>query len=217
MEFPVRRSIEQPPAPGAPARVLSAFDEPFWSWQWLVRWLFFRDIDRLNEGWWHLAEQPEGSSSPVRDPGPNATLMRELQTGRLRAFREGAAVPREAWAGEPLQLKFQVHFRREEVLELWPSQTAASQTLSIAPSLQGIPEHRQAPEADIHEAITIIYDEHQAASRKPPNIREIAPLVRNRLHSRGLTASLRHIQELAGDDRHKARRLSSGKRFGARN
>src|SRR5256885_2345629 len=99
----------------APALKLRVFDAPFWPWQWLVRWLYFRDVvDRLNEVWWHLAEQPFGASSPVRDPHPSTTLMRELQTGRLQAFREGAAVPREAWAGEPLRLRYQVHFRRED-------------------------------------------------------------------------------------------------------
>jgi len=214
----VQRPFDQPTTPSAPPLELPVFVEPFWQWQRLARWLYFRDSDRLNEGWWHLAEQPFGASSPVRDPHPNTTLMRELQTGRLRAFREGAAVPREAWAGEPLDLRFQVHFRREDVLELWPASTPASQTLSIAPSPQAAAnQFRKAPDVQIHDAITAIYDEREAADRKPPNIREVGPLVRDRLHDHNVTASLRRIEDLAGDVRHKARRVPSGKRFRPRN
>jgi hypothetical protein len=209
-----RQPFGQPATAGAQALELPTFDNLFWPWQRVLRWLYFRDTDRLNEGWWHLADQPFGASSPVRDPHPNTTLMRELQTGRLRAFREGAAVPREAWAGEPLQLRFQVHFRREDVLELWPASTAASRTLSITPSPQGVTtDFRQAPEAQIRDAITAIYEEHEAGNRKPPNIREIGPLVRARLHGQCLTASIRRIGKLAGDARYKGRRLPSGKRF----
>jgi len=214
----MRRSFDQTTTPGAPALELPAFDEPFWPWQRLARWLYFRDVDRLNESWWHLAEQPIGGSSPVRDRHTNTTLMLELQTGRLQAFREGAAVPREAWAGGPLHLRSQVHFRREDVLELWPASTPASQTLSVALSPQvAATELKQAPITQIHGEIAAIYDEHEAANRKPPNIREVGPLVRDRLHEHNVTASIRHIAELAGDPRHKVRRVPSGKRFRPRN
>jgi hypothetical protein len=199
----------------ASALKLSAFDEPFWPWQRLVRWLYFRDVDRLNEGWWHLAEQPIGAPSPVQDRQPNTTLMLELQSGRLLAFREGAEIPREAWAGGPLQLQSEVHFRREDILELWPaSSTPASRTPSITVSRQlGATQFRQASRAQIHRTITAIYNEYDAADRKPPNVREVGSVVRDRLHGHNITASLRHIEKLAGDSMHKARRLPSGKRF----
>jgi hypothetical protein len=212
------QSLDQTTPPGAPTRELPAFDEPFWPWQRLVRWIYFRDVKRLNESWWHIAEQPDGASSPVQDEHSNTTLMLKLGTGRLRAFREGAAVPREAWAGAPLHLRFQVHFRREDVLELWPASTRASHTPSIAPSPQApVAQFRQASDAEIHDAIRAIYDKHEVAHLKPPNIREVCPLVRDRLHGHNLTASLRWIEDLAGDSRHKARRLPSGKWFRPRN
>jgi len=215
-EAPARPSIEQSTPPMTPARVPSTFDEPLWHWQRVVRWLYFRDIDRVRERWWHVAEQPEGSISQVRDSDPVATLMRELQAGQIRAFNEGAAVPREAWAGKPLQLRFHVHFRREEILALWPSPTATTSPSGVAPSPEHSPEYRGALNAEIHEAIAAIYDERQAASLKPPNINEIARPVLERLHRLGLTASLRRIGGLADDDRYKVRRIASGKRFRAR-
>jgi hypothetical protein len=100
--------------------------ESYWTWQWALRWIHFRDPDRLNESWWHLAEQPKGANSPIRDTKPASSLMLALQEGRLRAIKEGQFLSRDAWADAPLDLQDRVRFRREDVFRLWPLDAATA-------------------------------------------------------------------------------------------
>jgi hypothetical protein len=72
-------------------------------------------------------------------------------------------------------------------------------------------ELRPAPHREIHKAITAAYDQAEAADEKPPNLREIVPLVQAILRAGGYEASGRRIQENAGDDRHNNRRRKPGK------
>jgi hypothetical protein len=72
-------------------------------------------------------------------------------------------------------------------------------------------ELRPAPAREIHKAIAAAYDRAEAADEKPPNLREIVPLVQAILRAGGYDASGRRIQENAGDDRHNNRRRKPGK------
>jgi hypothetical protein len=58
--------------------------------------------------------------------------------------------------------------------------------------------------------ITKLYDDAEKEGSKPPNVKEIAALVQRRLRDEGYETSGRHIQELAGADRHKSRRRKPG-------
>jgi hypothetical protein len=69
-----------------------------------------------------------------------------------------------------------------------------------------------ASEAQIHQTITAVYDHAASQHMKPPNVKEIAPHVLTRLQREGWTATQAHIAQLAGDKRHRLRRLPAGPR-----
>jgi hypothetical protein len=73
------------------------------------------------------------------------------------------------------------------------------------------PELRSAPDSRIHDEIDAEYTDCEKTGRKPPNVKEIGKPVQDRLHAKGLNASLSRIQELAGDQRYTARRRKAGK------
>jgi hypothetical protein len=72
-------------------------------------------------------------------------------------------------------------------------------------------ELRQAPDDQIHQTITAVYDSADEAGEKPPNIKQIAEPVVRRLMVAGYTASGARIARLADADRHKKRRRPPGK------
>lgn len=63
----------------------------------------------------------------------------------------------------------------------------------------------------IHECITAIYDEAEAAGRKPPNINECGAVVQKRLRDSGFEASQLCIKALADEPQYKSRRGRVGK------
>jgi hypothetical protein len=69
---------------------------------------------------------------------------------------------------------------------------------------------REAPERKIKDEIRAQYDKAAAAKEKPPNVRQIVPLVQTELRSQGFNASGRQIQELAEADEFAARRWKPG-------
>jgi hypothetical protein len=74
------------------------------------------------------------------------------------------------------------------------------------------PELRKASEARIHRTIEEVYDYAKSQGMKPPNVTEIGKPVQTRLRREGLAATETHIEKLAGDERHKSRRLPAGSR-----
>jgi hypothetical protein len=70
---------------------------------------------------------------------------------------------------------------------------------------------KSASKTQIDEQIFATYDDIEAAAGKPPNVKEIIPLVQERLRALGYHASGRRIQELAGADKYKRRRGKVGK------
>jgi len=69
---------------------------------------------------------------------------------------------------------------------------------------------RNAPDSEIREAIKKAYDDAEAKGIKPPNIKELPPLVLPRLLQKGYFTSQRHIQKLAGAAEFKSRRRPPG-------
>ena len=69
-----------------------------------------------------------------------------------------------------------------------------------------------ASEAQINRTITAVYDRAESQHMKPPNVKEIAAHVLTRLQREGWTATQAHIAQLAGDKRHRLRRLPAGPR-----
>ena len=70
---------------------------------------------------------------------------------------------------------------------------------------------KRANDAMIDQTITAEYDGAANAGRKPPNVKEIIPLVQEALRSKGYQASGLQIQKLADAPKHKNRRRKPGK------
>jgi hypothetical protein len=111
----------------------------------------------------------------------------------------------------------QVRIVIEETAEAALSTSEAStpeqvQLLSGAPSplLQTPP--RAASQAQIHDAITKVYDHAAAHNMKPPNVVEIAGPVLKLLLGKNVTASGNRIRQLAANERHSKRRRGTGHR-----
>lgn len=65
--------------------------------------------------------------------------------------------------------------------------------------------------AAIHEAISAVYDLAKAQAVKPPNVREVAPLVQRYLQTHKRKQAIDSwITELAGDPRYRSRRGKTG-------
>lgn len=75
---------------------------------------------------------------------------------------------------------------------------------------------RNASDQDVRDAIGQVYDDAAAAGGKPPNIRELGPLVQNALDKKGKTASKNRIEELGGKTEFAARRGPVGRRVNSR-
>ena len=52
----------------------------------------------------------------------------------------------------------------------------------------------RASEHQIHNAIAIVYSDHTTAGKKPPNVKELVPLVKAELRKNGHDATYEHIQ-----------------------
>jgi hypothetical protein len=81
--------------------------------------------------------------------------------------------------------------------------------LGVPPVAQSAPV-KPAPDGAINREIRAEYDRAEAATRKPPNLKEIVQPVQRELLARGLQASGKRIQELAGADEFKMRRRPPG-------
>jgi hypothetical protein len=99
------------------------FDEPFWPVKRVIAWIAFRHEAclkaSLSAGSWIVA----GALWRRRDVYPEGTLLRTLQEGSVPALKDGVEVAREFWAVVRDDELPPVHFRREDVLKVWPRLT----------------------------------------------------------------------------------------------
>jgi hypothetical protein len=104
------------------------FGKPEWT-EWRVySWLAYRTpslickIEKRDD--LHVARHY--STLPMRDATPEMTLLRAIQGGKLRAFRDGAVLKRKHWRGKEPEQVNGVFFRRKDVLALWREATTPS-------------------------------------------------------------------------------------------
>jgi hypothetical protein len=223
------------------------FAELFWPVPRTLAWIAFREQACLDNSlpvgpmplirdW--IASRGEAPSAawyatnavgPIRDTDPQGTLLRALQDGSIPALKDGKTLPREAWAGANGRDWPVVHFRREDVLALWPvggerlrkhDIPARPQPLEpkvetpsqyVAQRQAELVELKPAPKQEISAAIKAAYDDADAAGRKPPNIKELPAAVLPRLEKNGYRASGRSIQEVGEAQEFKRRRRQPGK------
>ena len=108
-------------------------------------------------------------------------------------------------------------FRADEVLAVWSPEAHANISVPATGDTLDREQQRrqrklrQAPEAAIDKHITAVYDRAQNEGEKPPNVKELVPLVQQSLGDAGFKASGRSIIALAGDPKHEQRRRSPGK------
>jgi hypothetical protein len=101
-------------------------------------------------------------------------------------------------------------FVKEAVYLRWlDEEFGAAEPPQIEPAVDD--SLRTAPSPKIHEAITAVYDEKERAGADPPNVKKVCPLVQKKLRDEGYRATLRQIEDHAGDEKHKRRRRPPGK------
>jgi hypothetical protein len=118
-------------------------------------------------------------------------------------------VPAE-WAYSDVRLLIAEVDLRTSSIEAAQATPLGEGTLAEQSPASPIPS-RLASEAEIHRAISTVYDYAARHKMKPPNIRQIAAPVQKVLERHRTTASAHHIQQLAEDARHKGRRLTPGR------
>jgi hypothetical protein len=69
---------------------------------------------------------------------------------------------------------------------------------------------RKATDAEIHEAITAVYDDADRAGRKPPNVKELISPLKQKMAERHLTATRKRMDDAASAKQHQKRRLPVG-------
>jgi hypothetical protein len=135
------------------------------------------------------------------------------------------------WTGRETCAVFKTEFNRDlwsdlrfnakGVLAVWPpaghpqseSESGHAQHCrpvvgEAAPEVKG--RLRPAPDFLIHKMISEVYSDTERAGLKPPNLKEIAAPVQERLSAKGHEASARRIQQVAEADEHKGRRRKPG-------
>jgi hypothetical protein len=173
--------------------------------------------------WYHLfskelAPRPPSALLPIvhrrrlrRDSGVD-----QLSRRKPCAFRsETCACNRTNLTGEFLS---ELLFRADEVLALWPPGARALGSSSVPATGKTFdPEHqhqrklRQATAVIIDKHITTLYDRAQKDEKKPPNVKELIPLVQGSLRDAGFEASGSRILGVASEPRHEQRRRKPGK------
>jgi transposase len=114
-----------------------------------------------------------------------------------------------------------LRFNAKGVLAVWPlagppqseSESGHAQHCppvvgEAAPEVKG--KLRPAPDFLIHKMISEVYSDTERAGLKPPNLKEIAAPVQEKLSAKGHEASARRIQKVAEADEHKSRRRKPG-------
>jgi hypothetical protein len=104
------------------------------------------------------------------------------------------------WIAGTVGRYFSVTIKRTSI-ETW---------LDMGCDAQAIPTLRNATTKMIKDAIRAAYDKADTAKGKPPNLVEIAKVVRADLRATGFHASGKRVQELARDDEFSKRRRPPG-------
>jgi hypothetical protein len=97
-------------------------DEPFWPVKRVLAWIVFRHEAGLKASLNAGSEIVARVTWLQRDVDQGRTLLRALQEGSVAALKDGKELAREFWAGARVDDDDwpRVHFRRENVLTLWP-------------------------------------------------------------------------------------------------
>jgi hypothetical protein len=90
------------------------------------------------------------------------------------------------------------------LLKAEPTQAPSTELTSPA-----LPSLSRASDERIHSAISAVYE--AAVGKKPPNIKELVPLVLQQLKSTRETATWQRIQDCASDERYKGKRRPLGR------
>lgn len=124
---PQTEATDRPPSLNQYAARL--FAEPFWPVQRVLRWIAFRDPAHLESS---LRAGRMYSSPPLKERSPETVLLRALQYDDVHAIQDGKELRRETWAAADGRKWPDVHFRREDVLAMWPDpQSAAAAHLNF--------------------------------------------------------------------------------------
>jgi hypothetical protein len=116
------------------------------------------------------------------------------------------------WWNKPPWSELKLLLVKEAEFLTWLESATNHTTELLAAGVGGTsPALKSAPEPKIDEAISAEYDNAKQKGLKPPNVREIVPLVRIRLRAQGLNASGRQIQRVADADKHKSCRREPGR------
>src|SRR5262249_10549148 len=122
-----------------------------------------------------------------------------------------------SWMSSRQPAWWPVHFARDELITAWlaaiRSEARSAETAASVAAEEGnkLPEAmeqgseaklRNASPQAIDAAITAVYDDAAERGDKPPNIKEVAPLVQSKLKNLGSRASQKHIMEIAADPKH---------------
>jgi hypothetical protein len=176
----------------------------------------------FGECWYHsfyksLAPRSLSAQLPIIH---RRRLREDSQVDRVKR-RKPCAFRSETCAGSRTNLTKEfwsdLLFRADEVLAVWlPEAHATISVPATGDTLDREQQPRQrkprrAPKAEIDKHITAVYDRAQNEGQKPPNVKELVPLVQQSLGDADFKASGRSIMALAGDPKHEQRRRSPGK------
>jgi hypothetical protein len=153
-----------------------------------VRWLKARNIDAPP---WLV------QAGPTPDHEGNTPPAKGLAVPYLRALEVRDALTNVHVAPEAENKPRNIPAHTQES----DSAGADAPHVSLSPAREG----------SIHEAVAAVYDAAEQAGRKPPNIKELIPLVKTELNRNGLDATYARIEDCAGDAKHKARRRQPGR------
>jgi hypothetical protein len=148
----------------------------------------------------YLSGEVPATSRPTVWPDPLFPAEQATDIWPARAIDQGSRAPRQI---EPLRGSGATAL----VPDSGPSRVSAANQIALTDTLS----LRSAPEPEIHKAITTAYDNAEATSAKPPNLREIKSPVQAILLNRGYKASGNQIQKLAEAPQHQRRRRQVGK------
>jgi hypothetical protein len=107
------------------------FENRAWPVGRVLAWIAYRDPEHLDRPWWRAKVYDHPSSPkgpPLKNDRPPDSLLKELQEGCIRAYKNGSALAPEVWLDYKASQWRQwpdVQVKREKVLVIWPDGTSA--------------------------------------------------------------------------------------------